>query len=212
MAKSDGLLFKSTSPMSPPPPLHCLQSLGGWCGVGQVRSERGERQAQPLFTAEAAHSLRSTGETQTKKLPCQKSLFPTPLGQDTSTKGAPAIHLSPCSKSDVEEEDGERCGDGGGLKWSAGGVSCQHKKSRVKPRTPHLLSTSSLVCTGCHTGDMAAGFSPDCRNISSVAESRTAGKDNESKGRGGRGRQGGQTMDFFYGLRSHMHTHFTNVT
>lgn len=29
--------------------------------MGQVRSERGERQAQPLFTAEAAHSLRSTG-------------------------------------------------------------------------------------------------------------------------------------------------------
>lgn len=42
MAKSDGLLFKSTSPMSPPPPLHSLQSLGGCCGSHTER-ERGEQ-------------------------------------------------------------------------------------------------------------------------------------------------------------------------
>lgn len=42
MAKSYGFLFKSTSPMSPPPPLHSLQSLGGWCGR-QREKEREER-------------------------------------------------------------------------------------------------------------------------------------------------------------------------
>ena len=93
-----GLLFKSTSPMSPSPsPLCSLQSQGGRSGRerkrergeqglhqgcsldranksrpvtcsmapfqerGQVRSERGERQACSLFSGEAAHSPQPPG-------------------------------------------------------------------------------------------------------------------------------------------------------
>lgn len=39
---------------------------------------------------------------------------------------------------------------------------------------------SSLVCTGCRSGDMATGFHPNSRNISSTVESGIAGKDNEN--------------------------------
>lgn len=46
-------------------------------------------------------------------------------------------------------------------------------------RAPRPLG-SSLVCTGCRSGDMATGFHPNCRNISSTVESGIAGKDNEN--------------------------------
>lgn len=52
------------------------------------------------------------------------------------------------------------------------------KQSRFKPSPP---LSSSLVCGGCRSGDMAAGVSPDCGNISSVARSGIAGKDNENR-------------------------------
>lgn len=47
-------------------------------------------------------------------------------------------------------------------------------------RAPRPLG-SSLVCTGCRSGDMATGFHPNCRNISSTVESGIAGKDNENR-------------------------------
>lgn len=49
---------------------------------------------------------------------------------------------------------------------------------------------SSLVCACCCSGDTAAGFGPDCRNISSMVESRIAGKDNETEGDGEGERRG----------------------
>lgn len=92
-------------------------------------------------------------------------------------------------QSDEREEEEERCGEkgeGGDLKWSGeGDFFFPLSFFKILPvweeqtRAPRPLG-SSLVCTGCRSGDMATGFHPNCRNISSTVESGIAGKDNEN--------------------------------
>lgn len=55
------------------------------------------------------------------------------------------------------------------------------RERRGESTPPPRPRSSSLVCSDCRSGDTATGFSPDCRNISSMAESGIAGKDNESR-------------------------------
>lgn len=89
------------------------------------------------------------------------------------------------------------------MKWRRRFLPSQSwDKSSYHPPSLYFSPFSPLlVCGSCCSGDMAAGFSPDCRNISSVAESGIAGKDNENRreveGKGEGGGQASKEMDFF---------------
>lgn len=75
---------------------------------------------------------------------------------------------------------GGRRGGGVEVQWTRHFLPEQSSPPTHLTPPPRL----SLVCTGCYSGDTAAGFGPDCRNISSVVESGIAGKDNEREGDG----------------------------
>lgn len=67
-------------------------------------------------------------------------------------------------------------------KKKGGGIGVKSRGRFLLVQSQALPPVSaSFVCSGCCSGDMAAGFDPDCGNISSVAESGIAGKDNENR-------------------------------
>nr|XP_029132708.1 uncharacterized protein LOC114920189 [Labrus bergylta] len=85
----------------------------------------------------------------------------------------------------------ERRGERGGRKKGGEGIEVkwrrrfpQAESSNLPPPPPPSLPPSPRLLIsmrgGC-SGDTAAGFGPDCRNISSVAERGIAGKDNENR-------------------------------
>ncbi|XP_038563546.1 uncharacterized protein LOC119894906 [Micropterus salmoides] len=60
-------------------------------------------------------------------------------------------------------------------KKKGGGIGVKSRGRFLLVQSQALPPVSaSFVCSGCCSGDMAAGFDPDCGNISSVAESGIA--------------------------------------